>query len=103
MHVRTSIIIDRGGTRGANGKDRYAALRRDGLALTFRGGVGDLPLGRAASVTCNCRPERSCRWPIMLNRFLACGFPRAPNMRIRLFGCILIACPSSSKPTVALM
>ena len=38
-----------------------------------------------------------------LNKLRACGLPRGPNMRIRLFGCVPVASSGFSKPTVALM
>src|SRR5208337_171138 len=40
---------------------------------------------------------------MMPKRLRACGLPRGPNMRIRLFAGVSVASPSFSKPTVALM
>src|ERR1700730_9759668 len=35
---------------------------------------------------------------MMPKRLRACGSPRGPNMRMRLFGCVPVASPSFSKP-----
>src|ERR1700730_565622 len=39
---------------------------------------------------------------MMPKRLRACGLPRGPNMRMRLFGWVPVASPSFSKPTVRL-